>query len=79
VTEGATSGGGTKIGGILFRKEGTNAAVNTFGIHGLPSSPANSFVMEQHWTTANPGSVVGTNGYGAFRQSGSNFVSCSLP
>lgn len=78
-TEGSTSAGGTKSGGILFRKQGTVTDVNTFGIHGLPSSPANSPTMESHWTAQNPASVLGSNGYGATRQSGSNFVSCNLP
>ena len=47
----AGSGGATGIG---LRKQGTNASVNAFGIHGLPASPAGSPVVETYVDSQNP-------------------------
>jgi hypothetical protein len=47
----AGSGGATGIG---LRKQGTNTAVNAFGIHGLPSSPAGTPVVETYVDSQNP-------------------------
>lgn len=47
----AGSGGATGIG---LRKQGTNAAVNAFGIHGLPASPTGSPVVENYVDSQNP-------------------------
>jgi uncharacterized repeat protein (TIGR01451 family) len=82
-----TTGSNGSLGpapGIGFRKQGTNAAVNVFGIVGLIPSPATAAQAETFLTSQNPGSSLGDpinfshtgSPVGAFAVSGSNFVNC---
>jgi uncharacterized repeat protein (TIGR01451 family) len=82
-----TTGSNGSLGpapGIGFRKQGTNAAVNVFGIVGLSPSPATAAQAETFLSGTNPGSSLGDpvnfshtgSPVRAFATSGSNFVSC---
>jgi uncharacterized repeat protein (TIGR01451 family) len=78
---------GNAAPGIGVRKQGTNAAVNVFGIVGLSPSPANPNQTEDYIGTQNPSSSTGPVGFSndgaravkAIVHSGSNFVSCTQP
>ncbi len=67
----AGSGGATGIG---LRKQGTNAAVNAFGIHGLPSSPAGTPVVELYVDSQNP-----AGGGTQLLSATTGFTACSNP
>jgi len=70
---GNTSAGSGGALGIGVRKQGTNAAIDTFGISGIsPATPTNAEV-QTFINTQNPASS------GTDIINGSNFVSCSLP
>lgn len=60
--------------GIGLRKQGTVANQFTFGIHGLPSSPAGTPTVENYVNSQNP---AGGNTLLISAESG--FTSCSLP
>jgi uncharacterized repeat protein (TIGR01451 family) len=79
-TSGASGSAGA-IPGISIRKQGTNAAVNDFGIAGLSPSPATGAQAEDYVASLNPGSALGTSSdtvtqKRAISLSGSNYVSC---
>ncbi|MDQ1590318.1 MAG: large repetitive protein [Pyrinomonadaceae bacterium] len=79
---GNTSGGSAGSPGIGVRKQGTNAAVNVFGITGLSPNPATGPQVEDYLSTQNPGSVLGTSSDGftnkrAINFSGAPFASCA--
>lgn len=69
---------GTTSPGINLRKQGTNAAVNVFGIVGLPTSPAATPAVENYVNSQNT-STSGTFGVGgtALLSATSGFTSCS--
>jgi hypothetical protein len=80
------AGFGLTAPGIGVRKEGTNAAVNVFGIEGLSPSPATAAQTEAYIGTQNPNSAQGSAGSShtgsperADVISGSNFVSANVP
>jgi len=68
---GNTSAGSGVNAGLGIRKQGTNAAVNVFGIVGLSPSSATAAQAEAKVEADNP------SGGGADIISGDNFVSCS--
>ena len=68
--------------GIGLRKQGTDAAINDFGVVGLTTTPTLQAGVVAHVWTNNPASALGTGGYGisgAYIISGNNFVPCTLP
>jgi len=67
----AGSGGATGIG---LRKQGTNAVVNDFGLHGLGSSPAGTPTVESYVDAQNP-----AGGGTTLLSATSGFTACSLP
>ena len=72
VTGNTAAGSGGAVG-IGVRKEGTDPAVNAFGIAGVTPSPPTNANVVSFITTLNP------SGGGAFIINGSGFVNCSLP
>ena len=78
-TAGSTAGGNTSPG-INLRKQGTNAAVNVFGIEGLTPSPTGTPNVE-NWVNSQNTSASGTFGVGgtALLSATSGFTSCTAP
>jgi hypothetical protein len=80
-TAGSTnSGTATTSPGINLRKQGTDPAVNTFGIEGLSPSPAGTPTVENLVNSQNT-STSGTFGVGgtALLSGTSGFTSCTAP
>ncbi len=67
-----TTAGAGGAPGISLRKQGTNPAVNVFGIEGLSPSPATAAQTAAFVSSQNPASAGGT-----LIVAGDNFVSCS--
>lgn len=67
----AGSGGATGIG---LRKQGINVVTNAFGVHGLPSSPAGSPIVEAYVDSQNP-----AGGGTLLISATSGFTACSNP
>ena len=68
--------------GIGLRKQGTDAAINDFGVVGLVTNPTLQAGVVAHVSALNPGSTLGTGGFGTGRAyiiSGNSFVPCTLP
>jgi hypothetical protein len=66
--------------GINLRKQGTDPAINTFGIEGLSPSPTSSPTVE-NWVNSQNTSTSGTFGVGgtALLSATSGFTSCTAP
>jgi hypothetical protein len=80
-TAGSTnSGTGTTSPGINLRKQGTDPAVNTFGIEGLSPSPTGTPTVENFVNSQNT-STTGTFGVGgtALLSATAGFTSCTAP
>jgi hypothetical protein len=80
-TAGSTnSGTGTTSPGINLRKQGTDPAVNTFGIEGLAPSPTGTPNVENQVNSLNT-STSGTFGVGgtALLSAQTGFTSCTAP
>lgn len=77
-----SSATGDTAPGIGLRKQGSDPAVNTFGIVGLSPNPATASQTVTYVSGQNPASQPGTGGFGTsgtYILSGSAFVSCTLP
>jgi hypothetical protein len=80
-TAGSTnSGTGTTSPGINLRKQGTDPALNTFGIEGLSPSPTGTPNVE-NWVNSQNTSAPGTFGVGgtALLSAQTGFTSCTAP
>ncbi len=80
-TAGDNDGAGTIAPGIGLRKQGTNPAVNAFGIVGLPGGSTSSPAVETYVDSQNPGSASGSFGVGgtALISATSGFSTCVEP
>jgi large repetitive protein len=80
-TAGDNDGAGTIAPGIGLRKQGTNPAVNAFGIVGLPGGSTSSPAVETYVNSQNPGSASGSFGVGgtALISATSGFSTCVEP
>jgi len=83
---GNTTGGSNGSAGIGVRRQGTDAAApldNEFGIEGLSPSPANETQTENHISSLNPNSALGTGALGGASRAlvinGNNFTSAVVP
>jgi large repetitive protein len=71
---GNTSAGSGGATGIALRKQGVSTVINAFGIHGLPSSPAGTPVVENYVDSQNP-----AGGGTLLLSATSGFTACSNP
>ena len=80
-TAGSTNAGtATTSPGINLRKQGTDPAINTFGIEGLAPSPTGTPTVENYVNSINSSSS-GTFGVGgtALLSATTGFTSCTAP